>query len=313
MAKQHKEEGIKVENYVVAFIDVLGQRERLRDFPKLILNLSQQEIEQLSDSMRNTYGRVQAVRELFNTHFKEPDRQPEDFAWYKSLSREQQEEFQRVRYGEIQSQQFSDTLVFYAPLRNVRGALTLVPIVQMFWASAMSMLINLARKIAIRGGIEVGAAANWPRFGIYGSAYYSAYDLESNVAKYPRIIVGDELIRYLRLWRQHDGTDNLACINRKLMEYCDLMICEDVDGRWIIDFLSQDIPALFGHDKHENTSKFLREKRDEGFRFVIEEQERFKRNRESDLSFRYAYLLDYYVARSNNQEVREEGQAEAEY
>lgn len=309
MPSQHNEEEINIANYVVAYIDVLGQRDRLRDFPSLILNLSQQEIERLSHVMRDTYGRVHAVRELFKAHFKEPDTQAEDSAWYKSLSQEQQEEFQRVRYGEIQSQQFSDAIVFYAPLRNVRGALSLVPIVQMFWACAMSMLINLARKIAVRGGIEIGAAANWPRFGIYGSAYYNAYDLESNVAKYPRIVVGDELMRYFRLWRQHDGTDNLACINRKFVEYCDRMICEDVDGRWIIDFLSEHIPVLFGHDKHEETLKFLREKRDEGFRFVIEEQERYKRNRDSDLTFRYAYLLDYYVARSKNQECAK-GQSE---
>jgi hypothetical protein len=172
----------------------------------------------------------------------------------------------------------------------------------MFWASAMSMLINLARKIAIRGGIEIGAAANWPGFGIYGSALYSAYDLESNTAKYPRIIVGDELMRYLDHWKRYDGTDNLGCINRKLVEYCGQMICEDVDGRWIIDFLSPDIPVLFGHDKHEKTSKFVREKREEGYRFVIEEQERYKRDKDSDLAFRYAHLLDYYVARSKNQE-----------
>jgi hypothetical protein len=90
------------------------------------------------------------------------------------------------------------------------------------------------------------------------------------------------------------------------------MICEDVDGRWIIDFLSQDIPVLFGHDKDEETSKFLREKRDEGFRFVIGEQERYKRKRDSDLAFRYAYLLDYYVARSKNQDGGEESQSDAE-
>lgn len=302
MASQHNKEGINIANYVVAYIDVLGQRERLREFPRLVLNLSPKEIDRLSNVMRDTYGRVHAVRELFKEHFKEPDTQAKDSTWYKSLSQEQQEEFQRVRYCEIESQQFADAVVFYAPLRNVRGAMSIVPIVRMFWASAMSMLINLARKIAVRGGIEIGAAANWPGFGIYGSAYYSAYDLESNAAKYPRIIVGDELIKYLDQWRQYDGTDNLGCINRKLVEYCGRMICEDVDGRWIIDFLSQDIPVLFGHDKHEETSKFLREKRDEGFRFVSGEQERYKRNRDSDLAFRYAYLLDYYVARSKNQQ-----------
>jgi hypothetical protein len=39
-----------------------------------------------------------------------------------------------------------------------------------------------------------------PRSGrgeIYGTALERAYDLESEVAKYPRIVIGDELSKYL--------------------------------------------------------------------------------------------------------------------
>ncbi len=90
-------------------------------------------------------------------------------------------------------------------------------------------------------------------------------------------------------------------MNEKLVEYSIQMMCEDIDGRWIVDFLNEGLPALFGHDENQKTSSFLQEQRDNGFRFVVEQLERFKRDRRSDLAFRYAHLLDYYAARSGNQ------------
>ena len=65
---------------------------------------------------------------------------------------------------------------------------------------ALAMLVHLGKGNPIRGAIEIGVAVDWKEFGIYGSALHSAYSLENSVAKYPRVIIGDELLKYLQLW-----------------------------------------------------------------------------------------------------------------
>jgi hypothetical protein len=192
--------GPVVENYVVACVDVLGQREQLKAFPPLILNPGPEDIASLSEAVRSTYGRVQTVRRLISVYLEKQDTHASDTDWYQSLSPEDRNEFHRLRDHRIESRQFSDTVVFYASLRNSSGMLTLAPVIDMLWAAAMGMLASLGEKIAIRGAIEIGAALSDPEFGIYGSAYYAAYDLESNVAGYPRIVIGPRLFEYLRKW-----------------------------------------------------------------------------------------------------------------
>jgi hypothetical protein len=49
----------------------------------------------------------------------------------------------------------------------------------------------------IRGGIELGLAMDIDNDDIYGPALARAYTLESKVAQYPRIVIGEELILYL--------------------------------------------------------------------------------------------------------------------
>ncbi len=157
MAGQPEADGPIVENYVVTCIDVLGQRERLKEFPTLILNPAADDIDRVNEAVKDTYRRVHAVRTLLHDQLKEPDTRGIDSDWFRSLSPEDAEEFHRMRDCHIECQQFSDTTLFYAPLRNSRGALSLVPVVRMLWACAMSMLINLGRNIAIRGAIDIGA------------------------------------------------------------------------------------------------------------------------------------------------------------
>ena len=110
----------------------------------------------------------------------------------------------------------------------------------------MSMLYSFASGIAVRGGIEIGATLDLPDFEIYGSAYYGAYNLESKIAKYPRIVLGDELMNYVDLWRRSEDDSPQSKLNRTVGNMCLNMVCEDAGGRPISDFLSSDISAMFG-------------------------------------------------------------------
>src|SRR5207244_7206404 len=66
-------------------------------------------------------------------------------------------------------------------------------------AACVVMLTALANKHPLRGGIDVGLAAEIGPGEIYGTALERAYLLEDRVAKYPRLVIGDELWRYLNV------------------------------------------------------------------------------------------------------------------
>ncbi len=292
---------IVTKNYVVACIDVLGQEERLRGFPKLIRDTSSDKADKLTMAIKETYGRVNAVRKLIAGFLKEEDEPPSDHSSHQSFTERQKDEFRKIRYARIAVKHFSDMTVFYAPLRSEKGAMTLIPIQRMLWASAMSMLYSFASGIAVRGGIEIGAALDLPDFEIYGSAYYGAYNLESKIAKYPRIVLGDELMNYVDLWRRSEDDSPQSKLNKTVSSMCLNMVCEDADGRPILDFLSPDISAMFGHSQDEKTGAALLQKRQKGLEFLRKELDRLKSSRDprdSELAFRYAHLVDYYVARS---------------
>jgi len=296
MEKDSKE--VETSNYAVTYIDVLGQRDRLKQFPKVLLD--KESLASLDEHIKGTYVRVCKVRDTFKDYFEGHENRPRNYPMYNALSDRQKAEFKKLEGGKLSFQHFSDTIVFYAPLKNVEGELNIRPILLMLSASALSMLINLSRKIPIRGSIEIGAATNWPDFGIYGSALYSTYDLESKVALYPRIVVGDELIKYLSRWIGIDKGDPVSKFNKELATRCFSIICEDEDGRPIVDFLSQNLPKLFERSIQDEPFQVLKDKVAQGFEFVKQQHEHFKNKKDSDLAFRYALLKEYYLARLDN-------------
>jgi hypothetical protein len=289
----------RVADHIVTCIDVLGQREKLKNFPRLIHGGVQPEL--LVTALKDTYGRVNRVRQLLETYFAAGNPAPERYPWFSTLSEEQRRDFKRLASYTMNVRHFSDMIVSFSLLCNEDDQPSLAPVVQMLGSCAMSMLFSLAEGIAVRGGVDIGAAAVWPDFGIYGSAYYSAYDLESRVAKYPRIIVGEELFKYLQSWQQTTDEDPLSKYNSQLATTCFTMIREDLDGRQIVDFLNRKTWAAFGVTEEERLQALLQE-RDRGFKFILQEHDRFRKGpeRDSELAFRYALLASYYAAASSN-------------
>jgi hypothetical protein len=56
---------------------------------------------------------------------------------------------------------------------------------------------GLSKEQPIRGSIDIGWGVEMYPNELYGRALASAYDLESKVADYPRIVIGDHLYKFL--------------------------------------------------------------------------------------------------------------------
>lgn len=121
-------------------------------------------------------------------------------------------------------------------------------------------------------------------------ALSKAYQLETEVAEYPRFVVGNGLLDFIREVEDLVPKTPYGEVARLYAGSCKRMIVQDTDGRQMLDFLGtegrtrlrESLPAeLFsrGHD------------------FVREKHEKFLASGQEKLASRYYRLLQYYLAR----------------
>ncbi|MGA7190764.1 MAG: hypothetical protein WBY66_19880, partial [Candidatus Acidiferrales bacterium] len=186
-------------------------------------------------------------------------------------------------------------LITSVPLRNDGGDLVgIATVYSALSAAAVVMLMTLASKHPLRGGIDVGLAVEMGPQEVYGSALARAYALESQVAKYPRIVIGDELWRYFsaaiaQFEKQTTPVGrSITAIAKKMME----LVATDEDGKRILDYLGQtmvDNAAPAG--KHQDY--IVRP----AYEFVLAEQRRIKATGDAKLVERYDLFRKYFESR----------------
>lgn len=189
-----KRRNVPYERSLLTYLDVLGFREIVRTKTP----------NDISRSIRIVRESVQPKR--FKTHMPEV---PEE-----------------------QYTNFSDLSIIWTPLsgngRLARPGCVYSQILRMVHAQA-SLVFDEA--ILLRGGITVGDVAR--SYGqLFGPAVVRGYDLESKVARFPRIVVGDEVLEELmtnaQLWVHDAETDTKAL---------KALLHKDFDGEWFVDYL----------------------------------------------------------------------------
>lgn len=95
----------------------------------------------------------------------------------------------------------------------------------------------------LRGGIDVGKFFANDQF-VFGPALVGAYDLESNVAQFPRVILSSDFAQYAR----EQAADSATGYPWEV--YRDLLAVDD-DGNLFVDYLSLVV------DKHADTEAWL--------------------------------------------------------
>ena len=145
---------ISVEYHVICVIDLLGQSDNLMKWMKLPSNES--EAERFKQGMKYSVGTVEWFRNIFVEFFENFNKPQLSEAELGQLKPKQKETLERCRSCELSIEQFSDTFVFHAPLKNSHGDVTSTPIYRMLSASAMAMFMSLAGKTALRGAMTIG-------------------------------------------------------------------------------------------------------------------------------------------------------------
>ena len=282
----HEFPPLSLEYYFVGFFDLLGQQEHLRRITGLPDKNNPAAMEAMRNNLRDTYGAVMAMRRWFADAFETFERKPRA-----DVPAELREVYREMNNNPIEFKGISDSMVVFVSLKHNDGAkLPARAALGLIYASALTYLGCLSAGHPIRGGIDLGVGFKTPEGDIYGPVLSRAYSLESNVANYPRIVVGEELVTYLNTIAASASPDPFAQASKSIAEDCFKCLAEDDDGQVFVDYLGElfreMVPTTVGTELvHEAYGKVI------GF------SEKCKVEGNSKLAFRFTLLRNYFEDR----------------
>ena len=128
---------------------------------------------------------------------------------------------------------------------------------------------------------------------IYGPALERAYFLESNLAEYPRFLIGKELFTYLHGVENQQFRTRQGEIAKNIAKFCREMIFQDTDGRPMLDFLGERAKEAADNSINAEAVKSARY-------FVITQYKECFDKENHKLSSRYFRLLEYINSRAKS-------------
>jgi hypothetical protein len=282
--KVEEEDGaVLMANYVVAFLDILGQKREMGE-----CGLLSENEEEAKDLAKRFYRKIRNLQDWFNNFYQyskqEPDisKVPEMFV----------EEFRAGMRSEIKFQRFSDGIMSYVALNMEIATTPLNGIYGLLATCGSICLMSLAHAQPVRAGVELSWAVEAKSDSgneLYGCAVACAYELESKVAKYPRVVVGKYLVEYLQYMQQIPLKTKLDEIAKSMSELCLNIISRDGDGNYFVDYLN---PHFRNTDPEVHD-----EYRRQAFEFIKNQIRHFDEENEKKLLERYQILHDYFVSR----------------
>jgi hypothetical protein len=160
-------------------------------------------------------------------------------------------------------------------------------------SSCILHLEGLSTNCPIRGGIDVGLGLDIGKPGdpeVYGPVLGNAYNLENNVAEYPRILVSKGLIEYLERAARLPQTTPLGHLVTSLAAECKQLITVDTDGKPMLDFLGEKMAQITADQRQQHFTGIIE---------CIAEQIRMAQaENDSKLLGRYDKLAAYVESRS---------------
>jgi hypothetical protein len=274
--------------YLVAFVDVLGQQDLLREMRGLPEKTDWKQMAEFKTLLKKTVGTVKALRDNFHNFFEGMESHNFDLS---EFTQKQKALYVQSKGNELKSHMFSDFVVLFLSLRDDVNKVPMSSVFATLASVASTFLMMLAGRHAIRGGIDIGVCVELEDKDIYGAALARAYKLESKTALYPRIVIGDELINYIQIQHNRPDDDIFTKLNKSMADICISLISVDDDGFPFLDYLGEGFKKYIGKDRLDPA---IIEK---AYEFVLNEWSKFKEKRDSSLAFRYTLLRDYFEHR----------------
>ena len=290
------------QNYLVAFLDLVGQRETLRKM--LSIPTTPEEEKEFIEIARRSLGKVLQMRKEYRGFFEGAKRDALDLSQFSAqecatieaaMQSENGARIQAAMQLECSVYGLSDAIVIAVPLnaQNEDGEFKAVRGVEIALLAMCGLTIRaFATRVAYRGGVDIGIATMLDGGEVYGPALARAYCLESEVAEYPRVVVGNDLFRFLDDVAGQEPRSVFGTVATQYAIQCKRMIVPDTDGHQMLDFLGSEI--------NERMRALLPpELVSRGHEFVHSEYRKFQQSGNDKLALRYFRLLQYFLARKD--------------
>mgnify|MGYP001814548452 CR=1 FL=1 len=276
-------------NWAVAFIDLLGQGEQM--------NLVSQQLEQGKED-----AAVEGMKKIYIDHcdlYDSFEREHDSFHT-RHLTTEfpneaSKKNYEQLRMCKLQYQRFSDSMMFFVPLRTDDNEnLAMRGVSHLMYTLAVFLPTFLAKGRPFRCGIDVGFGIEVKDGELCGPAVKHAYELESRIALYPRIVLGNGLLDYLHVVENaYSGNSPRDIASREFAKQCLKWITEDTDGYPIVHYLGKEMTS-------DQPKKDLHGLMSGALKFIEREHDRFRNEQNSKLAIRYALLRNYFETFATN-------------
>ncbi len=265
-----------IENYVVCLVDILGQKNILN---KLNSSVMQNDPKKVNLILNMTYGKIENFRKNMAGAL----------TWLNEVTQTDDPLFDSA---DMKISSFSDLVVSYVSLRDDTHKVSLKGIYYLLFGNGLVFLQLLSEQTACRGGIDLGIGLehqhqNQTGTELYGSTLSNSYYLESEIAKYPRIVIGEKLLQFI----QDTADDNDPLYNNDAISHnihfakmCIKIIKQDIDKKYILDYLSEPFRQLENFDFHFKRAEIFKGKQYDNFVYSKAEKEVEK----------YKYLFKYF-------------------
>lgn|GEM_PF-856326 len=292
---------IPISNYCASFIDLLGQKNALKgqglipdirnvhikkEFDQVVQN-SIMPIKRLHDGVEKFQkGIISGKSSLRNI-----------------LSSENQVIYDEVvklpLYEEMaktatQHQRWSDGIVYFTSL-NETIKCPVSGVYDIFVISGYFCLLGLFQKQPIRGGIEIswGTELHDNVSELYGPIIANSYELENEIAQYPRIVIGQRAINYLNdyLLIPDNADDKILEYNKIMAKKCLNITTVDQDGLYIVDYLGKSFTETYPETKQLFNASYS---------YILQQLEYYKTTNNIKLIFRYNRLKEYFKENSRS-------------
>lgn len=274
-------------DYAVAFIDLLGQKSAMPS--RHLHDLTKETVKEIKDSV----GRIISMQTLFMSFY---EAHTNKLTIYNSLPKKVQDSLPDLAPGELKWQPFSDGMMIYIPLGK---DMTLSPsncLYALLCACGMLCLTGLAARSPLRIGIDVAWAIEYRPGELYGSALAHAYELESIVAGWPRVVVGQGLMDYLSWYVDSDDGSLTARYRSAMATTCLTFLSRDENQQDFLDYAGPEFAHLTKGPQSETIHQ-------SALSFATSELSLWKRLGNNKLANRYEMLVSYLLSRGILDEI----------
>jgi CYTH domain-containing protein len=226
----------KASFYIVALVDLLGQGaalERFAGIPKTV-----KDKKTFSRIAQETFGTVERFRERIRLlNHAEPRFHGVPDQLRLKLNAAQLRIVERSLEPVIGYQFFTDLAMLKINLGGQKGYRPLASLYGLLRQLGLLILTQFAEGILIRGAVDVGICAELNEADLYGQAVGRAYKLESQVAIYPRIVIGKHVVDYLASFAGLRSSENEKGLIHSYTDLVNSCLRQDMDGVTVLSYL----------------------------------------------------------------------------